>query len=189
MPGTRPGMTSEACSPMCAPLTPHTSPLHSRLQIPVNSKNHPRFYTRTLLPLATPRWLASPDRTALSCPHAEEPRASRVFTRDALWRGVSKHEGTRRPTIVVPAEATQSEGRAAAAEIVTPHFDSRIHPTRCGCTAPCKEQAGNREPFSAPISTPTGWFFAHIRAHTRRGSGHRRHSCRTGPLPLRERAQ
>jgi hypothetical protein len=26
-----------------------------------------------------------------------------------------------------------------------------MHATRCGCTAPCKEQAGNREPSSAPI--------------------------------------
>jgi hypothetical protein len=32
-----------------------------------------------------------------------------------------------------------------------PHFDSRIRATRCSCTAPCKEQAGNREPSSAPI--------------------------------------
>ena len=31
------------------------------------------------------------------------------------------------------------------------NFDSRIRATRYGCTAPCKEQAGNRELSSALV--------------------------------------
>jgi hypothetical protein len=118
----------------------------------------PVFTTRRLLPLATPRWLASPSRTALSCPHAEEPRASSAFTRDALWRGVSKHEGTRRPilrdgAIRVEDARERALGLPPQDEAApTPDFDSRIRTTRSSCTAPCKEQAGNREPSSASFS-------------------------------------
>ena len=61
----------------------------------------------------------------------------------------------------------QHRRRAATTEIVTPDFDSRIRATRCSCTAPCKEQAGNRDPSYAPI------LYTHrlvLRAYN--GSGH-----------------
>jgi hypothetical protein len=55
-----------------------------------------------------------------------------------------------RPTIVVrPMRRRARESRDRRNR--HPHFDSRIRATRCSCTAPCKEQAGNREPSSAPI--------------------------------------
>jgi hypothetical protein len=53
-------------------------------------------------------------------------------------------------------------------ESSAPHFDSFIPATRCSCTAPCKEQAGNRESSSAPL------FYIHrlvLRSCNR--SGHR----------------
>jgi hypothetical protein len=59
-------------------------------------------------------------------------------------------------------------------ESSAPHFDSFIPATRCSCTAPCKEQAGNRESSSAPL------FYIHrlvLRSCNR--SGHR------APLSLR----
>jgi hypothetical protein len=35
--------------------------------------------------------------------------------------------------------------------MICPGFDFRIRGTRCSCTAPCKEQAGNREHSFAPV--------------------------------------
>jgi hypothetical protein len=48
----------------------------------------------------------------------------------------------------MPRHPENRRARASSA----PGFDSRIAGTRCGCTALCKEQAGNREHSSAPFS-------------------------------------
>jgi hypothetical protein len=54
--------------------------------------------------------------------------------------------------------------RPETQESSAPHVDSRIRTKRCSCRAPCKEQAGNREPSSVPV------FYTHrlvLRSHKR----------------------
>ena len=52
--------------------------------------------------------------------------------------------------IALAADATRAKSRDRRVRLST-ESDSRIPLTRCGCTAPCKEQAGKRGPPSAIV--------------------------------------